>query len=863
MKKFILFTFFIAIGFFASAQYFYLPPVNTGSNPGGLNNDDEFPFGGGLDASWTQIQGPSTTPVWSPVQTIPFTFNFNGSPVTQYKASTTGVVTFTTSATSVPSTSNTALPSASIPDNSAMVWGLNGSGSNDNIVIKTFGTAPNRQHWIFFASYSYPGLGGWTYFSVVLEEGTDKIYFVDQRNNQTVTSINLTIGVQINGSTAVQDVNSPNTHPNVATSLADRSDNWYWEFIPGTQSQFDMTATENTMNGFLNLSSAPFDVTGKLTNLGSATVTSFDLNYSVDGGATVTSNITGVNIASFADYNFTHPITWNPSLSQPYTIDIWASNINGNADENPSNDTISTIIQVVDTVIPRLALHEVFTSSSCGPCNPGNANLNSIFSNSSQTPVILKYQMSWPGNGDPYYTLEGLTRRQYYGVNSVPNMAVDGGWNGNTNSYTNTLLNQFSGVPAFMDIQSDIRVECKTVTVNVTVTPYSDFPGNNVLHLAVIEKLTFNNVSSNGETEFDHVMKKMLPNANGTTIGALQKNVPQTFTFSYTFNGNYILPPNATQPVNHSNNHTIEEFFDLDVVAFVQENGTKEVYQATFSQDLIGYDIGMANLDPITNASVGNPVPISGEIVNWKDSATSNLTLHYSVNGGTPVNQNLNNLNMDNQGDSESFSFLNSWTPTVAGNNTIKVWVDNFNGGNSLDDSPCNDTIEVVVNVTGNSAPLANFNYQLLGNNTVAFTDASVGATSWSWDFGDGNFSTDQNPTNTYLNLGTYQVCLVASNSNGSDTVCQSVNVVSGIADLNEQFFEIVPNPSNGIFTVKSDRLINGKILVMDLSGKVILEDEINETSSKSLNLQEYRKGIYLIKVIEENTGYTRKIIIE
>ncbi|MEQ8359260.1 MAG: hypothetical protein RH860_07205 [Cytophagales bacterium] len=149
MKKIILFTFFIAIGFYASAQYFYLPPVNTGSNPGGLNNDDEFPFGGGLDASWTQIQGPSATPVWSPVQTIPFTFNFNGSPVTQYKASTSGVVTFTTSASAVPSTSNTALPSASIPDNSAMVWGLTGSGSNDNIVTKTFGSAEQTTLDIF------------------------------------------------------------------------------------------------------------------------------------------------------------------------------------------------------------------------------------------------------------------------------------------------------------------------------------------------------------------------------------------------------------------------------------------------------------------------------------------------------------------------------------------------------------------------------------------------------------------------------------------------------------------------------------------------------------------------------------------
>ncbi len=863
MKKLILLTFFIAIGLIANAQYFYLPPVNTGSNPGGLNNDDEFPLGGGLDASWTGIQGPSATPVWTSVQTIPFTFNFNGAPVTQYKVSTTGVLTFTTTATAVPGTGNAALPSASIPNNSIMAWGINGSGTNDNIAIKTFGSAPNRQHWIFFTSYSYPGLGGWNYFSIVLEEGSDKVYIVDQRNNQPVASVNLTVGIQIDGTTAIQDVNSPNTHPNAQTSLADRSDNWYWEFIPGTQAQYDLTVASNTMNSFLSIGGAPFDITGVLTNLGTATVTSFDLNYSINGGAAVTSNITGVNVPSIGNYSFTHPTQWTPAVSQAYTVDIWASNINGNNDENPGNDTLSTIIQVVDTVVPRFALHEVFTSSSCGPCNPGNANTNAIFAASNQTPVILKYQMSWPGNGDPYYTLEGLTRRTYYGVNSVPNMAVDGGWNGNTNSYTNALLNQFSAVPAFMDISSEIRVECKTVTVDVTVTPYADYPGNNVLHVAVIENLTFNNVSTNGETEFDHVMKKMLPNGNGTNIGALTKNVPQTFSFNYTFNGNYILPPNATQPINHNNNHTIEEFFDLDVVAFVQENNTKEVYQATFSQDMIGYDIALSKVDPISNAAIGTPVPISGEIVNWKDSATSNLTIHYSVNGGTPVNQNLNNVNLNNKGDDDTFSFLNTWTPTIAGNNVVKVWIDNFNSGNSMDDSPCNDTIEVVVNVTGNSAPLAQFNYSLLGSNTVAFTDASIGATSWSWDFGDGNFSTDQNPTNSYLNTGSYQVCLVASNSNGSDTVCQTVNVISSIAAQKESFFNVVPNPSNGIFTIMSDKAINGVITIMDLTGRTILEEEVYGINSKTLNLQEYKKGVYLIRVIEEDKGFTRKLIIE
>ena len=54
---------------------------------------------------------------------------------------------------------------------------------------------------------------------------------------------------------------------------------------------------------------------------------------------------------------------------------------------------------------------------------------------------------------------------------------------------------------------------------------------------------------------------------------------------------------------------------------------------------------------------------------------------------------------------------------------------------------------------------------------TVQFTDTSTcSPTSWSWTFGDGNTSTDQNPTRTYECVGTYTVTLTATNEYGTDT---------------------------------------------------------------------------------------------
>jgi len=54
---------------------------------------------------------------------------------------------------------------------------------------------------------------------------------------------------------------------------------------------------------------------------------------------------------------------------------------------------------------------------------------------------------------------------------------------------------------------------------------------------------------------------------------------------------------------------------------------------------------------------------------------------------------------------------------------------------------------------------------------SVQFTDTSTGSpASWSWDFGDGETSTDENPSHTFMSTGTYSVSLTARNAEGSNT---------------------------------------------------------------------------------------------
>ena len=64
---------------------------------------------------------------------------------------------------------------------------------------------------------------------------------------------------------------------------------------------------------------------------------------------------------------------------------------------------------------------------------------------------------------------------------------------------------------------------------------------------------------------------------------------------------------------------------------------------------------------------------------------------------------------------------------------------------------------------------------------TINFTNQSTGSpTSWSWNFGDGDTSTKQNPSHTYATEGTYTIKLTVSNEYGSDILTKTDYIIVG-----------------------------------------------------------------------------------
>ena len=101
----------------------------------------------------------------------------------------------------------------------------------------------------------------------------------------------------------------------------------------------------------------------------------------------------------------------------------------------------------------------------------------------------------------------------------------------------------------------------------------------------------------------------------------------------------------------------------------------------------------------------------------------------------------------------------------------------------ATDTSTCNrvDT-SAFFRITVVSKPTASFTWAPdppLENTPVQFTNTSIGATRYIWYFGDGDSSTDFNPSHQYNETGTYNAALVAFNeSDCSDTFNLDVRVI-------------------------------------------------------------------------------------
>ncbi len=135
-------------------------------------------------------------------------------------------------------------------------------------------------------------------------------------------------------------------------------------------------------------------VKGFVINKGFNSVTSFDLNYQVDDNQIFTANISSVNIPQNGKWYFTHPTNFTPTNTNGFhKIKCWASNLNGNPDQNPSNDADSFFFFVNYGITgSKNVLLESVVSVKDGESTDAYAKIDEMLNTYPKTLVPVNYQ---------------------------------------------------------------------------------------------------------------------------------------------------------------------------------------------------------------------------------------------------------------------------------------------------------------------------------------------------------------------------------------------------------------------------------------------------------------------------------------
>ena len=471
----------------AKAQWTYtVNYMQNAGNPGGLVTTDIL--------SGTNIIAQSQAAnSWSAPQTIPFPFDFAGTPVTQWKVSGNGVVTFDLGM-ALPGP-NDALPSAQLsPMTIAGMWdaftAAPPTATNDYVRVTTVGTAPNRQQWIFYYSYEIgsPEVS-FHYWAIVLEETTNKIYVVDQYSS-TSPLLTSTVGVQIDATTATMWSSSPNTPQSGNGSGI--ADNDYWEFQP-----LLMTACAGAPTVPAISSSVPF-VTNTTTNVNLSFTNTLPLISTTGLSYQWQSSLDGI---TYTDIVGATGLTYSGTISALTYFQCVVTCANGAA------STTSNSVQVELAPPPSITLNSV-TPISCTQAIDHTVSVEILVGSGTFTTVSLGY--AYDGvtfTNIPMTNTTGNTYTALIPAASPSNTVV--AWDITaTNSYalTTTIAGSYQDTPT------------TGFTVAAVSTPDTICAGESIVLSAAISPMaTYTDapVSSAGDEDISNVT---IINSNGDTL---------------------------------------------------------------------------------------------------------------------------------------------------------------------------------------------------------------------------------------------------------------------------------------------------------------------------------------------------------
>jgi hypothetical protein len=380
-------------------------------------------------------------------------------------------------------------------------------------------------------------------------------------------------------------------------------DNWFFDDIMVfTLENLDLAITGTSLPAIMPTGDLTIDMS--VMNYGVTPITSIEASYEVSGMETVNQTFT-VNLAPLATTTLTFDAVAAMNIPGGYVVTLTIVKVNGQDDDVSDNNVLVKSVSIPMDNVQRIPMIEHFSSSTCGPCVNVNNQMATFCNNNPGRYTYTKYQMNWPGNGDPYYTAEGGVRRTYYGVSGVPDIYLDGV--GTNNAAVNqTTFNQHAEEPGYFDVRGSFTVEGNNIHIFADVMPYVDVEAR--VYVAINEKVTYGNVGGNGETEFHHVFMKMMPNGEGSTI-AFTTGEMQRLEFTQDMSGTHV-----------------EEMSDLEVSIWVQNHGSKYVYNSHFA-----YEYTEAHPYPVENLTLTEVAGPRGLFAATWDAPANGNPIGYNV----------------------------------------------------------------------------------------------------------------------------------------------------------------------------------------------------------------------------------------
>jgi hypothetical protein len=430
---------------------------------------------------------------------------------------------------------------------------------------------------------------------------------------------------------------------NVRIAIVNNSNDKYLLYVDNLKASVptpkDITVTGVNVTRYMAAGSQI--VSGSFKNNGGLPVTSAVLNYQVGTSPVVSQTFTFVPLTytQSANYSFTTPA--NLPVGEQ-NVRVWVSNVNGTgADPVPANDTAKAFAYIASQTVPRNALIEEFTSSTCPPCKSLNATfdplLNSNSPNVGGNLTVVKYQMDYPSPGnDASFNIHGDTRHTFYGVSGIPTTIMNG--RTSMNAHSQAEINAGKADPAFAAITSTLTRTGGNVTASSTVTPYVTISANSPIRAYQILAQYFyvNPGNTTGQTDYYHVMRKMSPDGVGAAVPTLTSGTPLNFSF----NNNFTIsaPPAQLSYDLWNSNSNFTEY-----IVFLQDTVSGHILQSLGVQSA---PTGIVELD--NNQTIGvfpNPANTYATLA-IKTDATSLVDVKVlDLTGKVVYNVNQSKLN--------------------------------------------------------------------------------------------------------------------------------------------------------------------------------------------------------------------------